>query len=1528
MRKFTLLALSLLVFVGLSAQNYDAETLAKMHAEKQAAEVLEMQTPKVQTHPNVSKEDILMQTGTVTTCDGMFYDTGGADGEYQSDADLTLTLLPETDGAQIMVTFTMMDIENNYDYLYVYNGSSTDGELLAELTGSTMPTEPFIGSNAEGALTFHFTSDGSVTKPGWTATVECFTLVGNNLAATGIQGAPFATANTEKTFGISVKNMGTETVVGADYDIQLLDVDENVLGTAAGVDLASNEEATIDVAWTPTAAGIVTVHGYVNFTADENMANNATGTIEVEVMAEGTHVAQVGTDETFPPSRVPFDFYYKNSASQTIYTPDQLGISGGAILSIAYENNFATDLSAGKSVKIWIGETTQADLSEGWVDPSTLTPVYDGVIELPAGQNVIPIQLNEPYIYGGGNLVIYTYRVWEDEYFSSSDKFYGTEIAESNCTRRASSDTEFDSSLEGTDGAAISWTPNTTIFFSTEGLGALEGNVTSGGDAVEGVKVQIVDAFSSTMTDANGDYGFPYLLEGMYNLELSKHGYENTLVNDVEVIGDETVVADATIDPIPTYSVSGTVIASDTEMGVEGAEILFEGYDTYTSTTGVNGEFTIEGVYGSGRDYYVTVDYEGYSTYTTTVTVNDVDVVGLEFIVEEIAYPVVNLTAEVVNDAAELSWTEPGTLVPVEFLYDNGVQTGQLGSSTGTDNTVLGSVHRVNAQLQEVSWYTTAEGGPHSTVNVFIFDLDESGQPTSTVLYSAMAVENLDNEWNTLTLEEAIDAPNGFMVGVSYAGFLGIGTTTPDDDFPFIENTQYFSGDYTGGEFAAVETLGDPTLNNNFMVRAYGYDMGKTTAPSFAYGKARSTQSDLELISNEPVQTDAPVYTFNGNTEKALIDYTVYRFAEGTEMVDWTELATAVTETTYTDATWTDLDFGLYQYAVVANYTNDVTSDARLTNVLEKDMTVPFTVSITTNATDDATGALVTLTNQDGDAEHVYTMTADADGAAFDAVWRGTYDITITLDGFESHVATDIDITTEGGSYEIELIEIIMDPFGLMVSQDGDAANFSWNNAMGFTDDFESYEDFIFENIGDYTQVDQDGSATYAITDVTFPNQEYVGSYIIFNPSTATPALDAAWLPYSGDKYLACFAAQTPANDDWIITPEVTAANGMAFSFMGKSITDQYGLERFNVAVSTTGTAPADFTVISGSSFIEAPIEWTEFSYDLSAYAGQNIYIAIQCVSNDAFVFMVDDLTVGVAKTKAFNGYTVYLDGNEEASGVTETNYTFEGLGIGTYTAGVKAVYDSGESEIMEIEFGVLPEVTFVVKDEADNLMEGATVTMEGADYTTDINGEATMMMEVGSYDYTVVMDGYYEATGTIDVTSTPVITEQVVLVEMVYTATLNVTDDANGDALEGVAIEISLDGEVIETLTTDVDGSASVDLSNGAYDFVATLAGYGTIEESFTIGGANETINFTMVGMDDFAKAQLSIYPNPSNGNFNITVDGEYEVTVVNSVGQVVHSEVIVNNSEIDLGNVVSGLYIVTVKSNDKFATQSIVIE
>jgi hypothetical protein len=44
--------------------------------------------------------------------------------------------------------------------------------------------------------------------------------------------------------------------------------------------------------------------------------------------------------------------------------------------------------------------------------------------------------------------------------------------------------------------------------------------------------------------------------------------------------------------------------------------------------------------------------------------------------------------------------------------------------------------------------------------------------------------------------------------------------------------------------------------------------------------------------------------------------------------------------------------------------------------------------------------------------------------------------------------------------------------------------------------------------------------------------------------------------------------------------------------------------------------------------YIQAPVTWTQYTYSLAAYAGLPIYICIQCVSNDAFIFMVDNVAV------------------------------------------------------------------------------------------------------------------------------------------------------------------------------------------------------------------------------------------------------------------------------------------------------------
>jgi hypothetical protein len=112
--------------------------------------------------------------------------------------------------------------------------------------------------------------------------------------------------------------------------------------------------------------------------------------------------------------------------------------------------------------------------------------------------------------------------------------------------------------------------------------------------------------------------------------------------------------------------------------------------------------------------------------------------------------------------------------------------------------------------------------------------------------------------------------------------------------------------------------------------------------------------------------------------------------------------------------------------------------------------------------------------------------------------------------------------------------------------------------------------------------------------------------------------------------FFASGANSTPfPNDDWMIGPEFTISgvSSPTLTFWAKSITDAYGLDRFQIAIGSS-TNPDDFTVISSGPYVEAPIEWTQYEYDLSAYDGQTVRVGIHCVSNDSFVLQMDSFVV------------------------------------------------------------------------------------------------------------------------------------------------------------------------------------------------------------------------------------------------------------------------------------------------------------
>ncbi|WGF92863.1 T9SS-dependent choice-of-anchor J family protein [Aequorivita marisscotiae] len=210
-----------------------------------------------------------------------------------------------------------------------------------------------------------------------------------------------------------------------------------------------------------------------------------------------------------------------------------------------------------------------------------------------------------------------------------------------------------------------------------------------------------------------------------------------------------------------------------------------------------------------------------------------------------------------------------------------------------------------------------------------------------------------------------------------------------------------------------------------------------------------------------------------------------------------------------------------------------------------------------------------------------------------------------------------------------------------------------------FEDDFEAYDDFIIDNVGDWTLVDQDMLPTYGFSGVTFDNSGYTGAFIVFNSTTTNPPLDPTadsdWTARSGEKAMTSFAAvpdgTTNANNDWLISPQITlGTSGNLLSFWAKAADALYSNETFNILVSIVDNDPTNFSPLE-TGLVPQAIDWEEFTVDLDFYAGQDVYIAINHVASDQFGFQVDDFKVTAdvlgVNDQVFQGFKYFVANNQ-----------------------------------------------------------------------------------------------------------------------------------------------------------------------------------------------------------------------------------------------------------------------------------------
>ncbi|MBN2829032.1 MAG: choice-of-anchor J domain-containing protein, partial [Candidatus Cloacimonetes bacterium] len=233
----------------------------------------------------------------------------------------------------------------------------------------------------------------------------------------------------------------------------------------------------------------------------------------------------------------------------------------------------------------------------------------------------------------------------------------------------------------------------------------------------------------------------------------------------------------------------------------------------------------------------------------------------------------------------------------------------------------------------------------------------------------------------------------------------------------------------------------------------------------------------------------------------------------------------------------------------------------------------------------------------------------------------------INTEPITSHTYIDEDVTV-GEDYEYKVSTIYSLPSGESETCDPILWTHLEVQPPIIGENFENYENFTTDFVP-WTTIDTDMQNTYGFTNgINYPNEHSPMSFIVFNPAATTPPVSYADA-YRGAKYAACFAADTGTNEDWLITPQIElGANSSLLSFWARSYTTQYGFEQLRVCLSTEGNEPDDFTQIGGTEPIYVPLAWTCYTFDLSEYAEQQIYLAFLCCSAQTFFLMLDDIVV------------------------------------------------------------------------------------------------------------------------------------------------------------------------------------------------------------------------------------------------------------------------------------------------------------
>ena len=151
---------------------------------------------------------------TITSATGTITDNGGSAGNYSGQRDMIL--IQPANASSITLTTVQFDLENTWDYLYIYDGSTTASPILGYYTGTSIPATI---TSSGGSLLLELRSDCATDAPGFefnfTSTVPDIIAPTTSISSSPV---PYATTDFTSNF-TDVDNVGGSGVMDRFYNV-------------------------------------------------------------------------------------------------------------------------------------------------------------------------------------------------------------------------------------------------------------------------------------------------------------------------------------------------------------------------------------------------------------------------------------------------------------------------------------------------------------------------------------------------------------------------------------------------------------------------------------------------------------------------------------------------------------------------------------------------------------------------------------------------------------------------------------------------------------------------------------------------------------------------------------------------------------------------------------------------------------------------------------------------------------------------------------------------------------------------------------------------------------------------------------------------------------------------------------------------------------------------------------------------------------------------------------------------------------